>query len=153
MDLLKVDFKFKYHEILRLFIKLSFTFSLFWLASCNKNINKKYIILNNTTFEVELAKTEKEKLKGLMNRTKLAKNSGMLLIYEQPQYLEFWMKNTLIPLRIIWIDEYDIVQGFTDALPCKHDPCELYKSPIPVSKILEINPQDLEPEIGKKIKF
>jgi hypothetical protein len=54
-------------------------------------------------FQVELARTEAERNRGLMYRSSLAADAGMLFLFEKPSALTFWMKNTLIPLDMIFI--------------------------------------------------
>ncbi len=54
-------------------------------------------------FAVEIADDEAERSRGLMYREDLSTSAGMLFIYEQPQNVSFWMKNTLIPLDMIFI--------------------------------------------------
>ncbi|HVU50896.1 MAG TPA: DUF192 domain-containing protein [Polyangia bacterium] len=70
------------------------------------------------TFRVELARTEPEREKGLMFRDKLAPDAGMLFLFERPSVQTFWMKNTLIPLDMIFIGaDRTIVGVVADAQP------------------------------------
>jgi len=99
--------------------------------------NQDELIAN---FEVELAQTPEEQQKGLMYREFLDKDKGMLFIYSQERLLPFWMKNTLIPLDIIYIGaDKKIVNIITNAQPCQKDPCPAYASLEPAQYVLEIN--------------
>ena len=60
-------------------------------------------------FKVEKAQNPKEHQQGLMNRPSLSPDSGMLFIFPQPSKPLFWMKNTLVPLDIIFITDQNIV--------------------------------------------
>lgn len=61
--------------------------------------------IEGKTINLEVASTTEAKNKGLMNRESLEPNTGMIFIYSQPRILQFWMKDTLIPLDIIFLDE------------------------------------------------
>lgn len=90
-------------------------------------------------FTVELAVTPEERQQGLMNREFLSEKEWMVFVFEMSDFHNFWMKNTLIPLDMIWIDDnYKIVRILT-AQPCIADPCEVYKPGILAKYVVEIN--------------
>ncbi|AJF59725.1 MAG: DUF192 domain-containing protein [Candidatus Diapherotrites archaeon] len=90
--------------------------------------------------EVETADEAGEQALGLMFRESLPENSGMLFIFPDSSPRSFWMKNTLIPLDIMWIDESKKIAGITENVqPCKADPCPSYPSRKPVKYVLEVN--------------
>ncbi len=102
---------------------------------------------------VEAARTEREKEKGLMFREKLGTNEGMLFIYQRPETLTFWMKNTRIPLSIAFADERGIIVDIQDMEPFSLAP---HASLRPAKYALEMNQGWFERngvKIGDVIRF
>jgi uncharacterized membrane protein (UPF0127 family) len=88
-------------------------------------------------FSVEIADDEAERELGLMNRDNMASSSGMLFVYDQPHHAYFWMKNTLIPLDMIFADATGRVQVVhSGAKPMDETPIDGGPD---VTYVLEIN--------------
>ena len=90
---------------------------------------------------IEVARTPEEKAKGLMYRTSLPQDQGMLFVYDKPVMLSFWMKNTLIPLDIFFIgSDLKIKTISENTPPCIPETvCPTYSSSEPVQYVLELN--------------
>lgn len=88
------------------------------------------------SFQVELADTAEEQAKGLMFRDSLDPSGGMLFVFPQPQPVAFWMKNTFIPLDMIFIDERKRIVGITKM--AEPQSLDARASPVPVVAVLEI---------------
>lgn len=84
------------------FFIILFLIPFFFLNSSQKSV---LIKIGSNNFLVKLAETEQEKNDGLMFKRKFKDSNGMLFIYKNPRQVNFWMKNTFIPLAIIFIDE------------------------------------------------
>lgn len=88
---------------------------------------------------VEIAADDATRAQGLMFRDRLRDGTGMLFFFPETGEQAFWMKNTLIPLDMIWIDEQKrIVHVKTDVPPCQADPCPSYAPGVPARYILEV---------------
>ena len=88
---------------------------------------------------VEVADSLVERQMGLMNRSKLAEDAGMLFVFEGVEVHSFWMKNTLLPLDAIWITDTWHVVEIQSMVPCVENPCPVYTPAFPAKYVLEVN--------------
>jgi uncharacterized membrane protein (UPF0127 family) len=101
-----------------------------------RELMKIPLFIKDREIRVEVARTPEERAQGLMGRERLGKDDGMLFIFEVEDRHGFWMKNTLIPLSIAFIDREGRIVRITDMMPLtldSHDP------PRPVLFALEMN--------------
>lgn len=108
------------------------------LIGCS-NPNITEITINENKIKVEIADEPVEQQKGLMYRKELCEECGMIFIFEKEQTMQFWMKNTLIPLDMIFIAADGHIVDIQEAEPCEEDPCQLYTSKEPAQYVLELN--------------
>ncbi|MBI2144610.1 DUF192 domain-containing protein [Candidatus Woesearchaeota archaeon] len=94
---------------------------------------------NHVKIKAEISDTNEERAKGMMLRQQLDKGEGMLFFYPDSAVRNFWMKNTLIPLDMIFIAENMTVVKIHHAVPCSSEPCTLYNSEQPIKYVLEVN--------------
>jgi uncharacterized membrane protein (UPF0127 family) len=88
---------------------------------------------------VEVAKSAAALQRGLMYRQSLGNDCGMLFIFDEEESLTFWMKNTMIPLDILFISSDLMIVDMTTMHPCTFDPCPVYISKQPAKYALEVN--------------
>lgn len=130
--------------IIALLVMIILTISTLLISHSNKFSNSQTnqeiseVCIQESCFKVELAETPEERAIGLMNRTFLAGDNGMLFIFPKSGYYGFWMKNTLIPLDIIWINENLEIVDIVTAQPCG-EVCHAYKPDEKAEYVLEIN--------------
>lgn len=132
----------------------------FTLCSCSKNDLKPIVIQTQTgdiTYYIETADTKAKMIKGLMFRKSLPSNSGMLFIFDKthPQPVSMWMKNTYIPLDMLFIDEAGKIIGIaqnTQPLSLK----TISPTTKPVSAVVELNAGEVKKnniKIGDKVVY
>lgn len=125
-------------KIIFLALFLFLTVLIFFLVISQKNRN--FVCFEKKCFDVELAKTSQEREVGLMFRKELKKNNGMLFVFETEDFYSFWMKNTFIPLDIIWINgSGEIVFISKNNEMCSENSCPLIQPDKKAKYVLEIN--------------
>jgi uncharacterized membrane protein (UPF0127 family) len=67
--------------------------------------------------KVEIAASDPEREKGLMFRKQMGRNDGMLFVFDEPAYHAMWMKNTLIPLSVAFVDREGVILNILDMEP------------------------------------
>jgi len=96
--------------------------------------------LGGKHFKVEIAETSEEQALGLMFRDSMPADQGMLFIFPNEAPRSFWMKNTRIPLDIIYFDkDLKMVSISADTPPCRVNRCPSYPSKAPAKYVLELN--------------
>jgi uncharacterized membrane protein (UPF0127 family) len=126
--------------------KTALILALLLLAGC---MPQNGVCFETNCFDVELAVTEEQKVQGLMHRTSLDADNGMLFIFEEESEYAFWMKDTLIPLDMIWINSDKEVVRIVTAQPCERV-CEVINPNANAQYVLEVN-AGIADEIGLKV--
>ena len=110
------------------------------LNACQHNQHR--VTLSDHSFVVELAETDDTRAMGLMYREHMDDNAGMLFIFPDTKIRAFWMKNTLIPLDILYFDQNKRLVSISEHTPpCRNTNtrCPSYPSAKPAKYVLEIN--------------
>lgn len=93
------------------------------LAACkSSSLEKKDLSItkadgSTVTVKAEIAKTNEDRARGYMERTKIPEGTGMLFVFQTDQVLSFWMKNTPTPLSIAYIDSKGKIRDIFDMEP------------------------------------
>lgn len=142
----------------------SFVVATILVGGCGEAVDKsapgfdvEQLVINtsrgNVTFDIEVARSDSEKSRGLMFRRQLAQGHGMLFVYERSDIVTMWMRNTYIPLDMIFIDQHGVVRHIarqTQPLSDAH-----ISSGEPVTAVLEIGGGEaarLGVEIGDMVR-
>jgi uncharacterized membrane protein (UPF0127 family) len=109
---------------------------LFWVSVVHcQGLPKIPLFVKDKEIRVEVANTPEERGRGLMGRKELGDSEGMLFIFETEDYHSFWMKNTLLPLSIAFVDKEGRILRITDMKPLT---LESHAPPKPVLYALEM---------------
>lgn len=110
-------------------------------SSASKTIASKELALpDGTLLSLEIAGTQQQRITGLSNRNELCSNCGMLFVFDSAAKYGFWMRDTLMPLDMIFLDEnYAVVDVNQNAQPCGGGYCPLFYPEKNARYVLELN--------------
>ena len=93
----------------------------------------------DAVLHVRVADTDPERMQGLMGVTSMPADEGMVFVFDQPTTVEFWMKDTLIPLSIAFVDANGTIVTISEMTPCTAEPCATYPAAGPYVLAIEAN--------------
>ena len=78
---------------------------------------KSQVKVGNHVLKVEVATNNEQRMQGMMYRKSMGAEEGMLFVFDEPEYLSMWMKNTLIPLSVAFLDKDGVILNILDMEP------------------------------------
>ena len=109
-----------------------------------------YITIAGRKLELEVARTQQQQAMGLMYRTSLADNRGMLFVFNSPQQTKFWMKNVRIPLDMIFLRNGKVQAIAASVPPCNTKNCPTYGPDSAIDRVIELR-GGLAAELGLNV--
>lgn len=100
--------------------------------------SKATLSLNDKVIDLEVAREPDELVHGLKFRRQIAPNHGMLFVNPRPSTVELWMKDTYVPLDLIFLHNGSIKNIITNVPPCQQSKCPIYSSGGVVDQVVEI---------------
>lgn len=107
-------------------------------ANAQVNLPVASLRMDGHVYQMELASTPEQSEKGLMYRTSLPEGHGMAFLFQPARVVYFWMKNTLIPLDIIFMEQGRVVHIASEAQPCVDLSCPVFSSVKPADMVIEL---------------
>ena len=108
-------------------------------ASAQNDNGPMAVLPDGWKVRIEVAADDDTRAQGLMFRDRVPEGTGMLFLFPQSGEYPFWMKNTLVPLDMIWVDELKRVVHVEHGVPpCKADPCPSYPPHAVAKYVLEL---------------
>lgn len=121
------------------------------------NTGPRVIFPDNFVVSVEIAADNEVRAQGLMFRDHIDPGKGMLFVFPQDDVVSFWMKNTRIPLDMIWIDSGRRVVGIKENVPpCKVADCPSYGPGVAARYVLEVGGGEVakhQLKVGDSLQF
>ena len=102
-----------------------------------KPYNDPKAIINGKEIHLDIADTEFLKQKGMMYKTSYPKNRGMLFLWDDIVPISMWMRNTFLPLDIIYMVDGEVVDYDKDVQPCEDQECETYGN-VNANQVIEL---------------
>ncbi|MFB2939359.1 DUF192 domain-containing protein [Aerosakkonemataceae cyanobacterium BLCC-F154] len=119
-------------------------------------ISAKAQLANGEVIQLEVTRTPAEQAMGLMYRQSLPDDRGMLFSFSPPQPVSFWMKNVVIPLDMIFLQNGVVRAIATNVPPCKQDPCPTYGPNGTIDQVIELRggrAAELGIKVGQQVKI
>ncbi|MCC5619131.1 DUF192 domain-containing protein [Nostoc sp. CHAB 5836] len=119
-------------------------------------ISAKAIVPNGTTIQLEVAQTPQQQAMGLMYRSALPDDRGMLFEFPSAQPVSFWMKNVPVPLDMVFLHKGVVKYIQAAAPPCASEPCPTYGPNTPIDQVIELRSgrsAELNLKVGDLVKI
>ncbi len=134
-----------------------FVFVLGVVASGCLSDQQAKVCFGPDCLKVEIARTSQELERGLQYRERMSRDEGMLFVFPQDVEAGFWMKNTLLPLDMIWLNQDKrVVYLEKNVPPCFQDDCPVYGPKEPIRYVVEANAGFADAkniQVGQEVKF
>jgi len=129
----------------------------FITTGCAQTRDGTWAEVGGQRFRIDVADTDELRERGLMFRREMAADQGMLFIHDDMAPIAYWMKNTYIPLDILYFDDkMKLVSAQLNVPPCgEQAQCPVYPSAGPAKYVLEINAglaEQLKLKVGNPLK-
>lgn len=95
-------------------------------------------IMGRESIDLEVAQTEEQQALGLMYRQDLPANRGMLFPFQPARFVQFWMKDCLIALDLVFLRDGKIQAISAQVPPCKSNPCPTYGPNTQIDRVIEL---------------
>ena len=97
------------------------------------------VCFETACIDAEVMDTNEARMVGLMYRSNLGEDKGMLFVFEQSERYGFWMKNVNFPIDMIFLDRDKAIIYIANATPCVEEPCAVYTPELPALYVIEVN--------------
>lgn len=94
--------------------------------------------VRGTQIKLEVAETALQRAIGFMFRPEIPDDRGMLFPFSPPRPVQFWMRNVLVPLDMVFLNQGEVVAIAADVPPCSEVPCATYGPAVPVDQVIEL---------------